>query len=58
MKRYKNNKTVIVKGKRNVTLHEVKPVENINKHPKSFLEIRSIQKGVPFSYKLEDHARE
>ena len=38
---------VINRGKRSKTLNEVKPVENINKNPESFLEISPVQKEVP-----------
>ena len=41
-------KSMIDRGKRNETLGEVKPVENISKNwlSKSFLEISSVQKEV------------
>ena len=52
---YKTKK-VIDRGKKSETLNEVKPVENINKIPVSFLEISPVQKEVPPSHKLQDHA--
>ena len=39
-------KKVIDRGKRSKMLNEVKPVENISKNPKSFLEIRPVQKEI------------
>ena len=51
-------KKVIDRGKRIKTLSEVKPVENINKNLKSFLEISPMQKEVLLSHKLRDHAYE
>ena len=49
-------KKMIDRGKRGKTLNEVKPVENVNRNPPSFLEINPAQKeGLP-SHKLEDHA--
>ena len=36
-------KKVIDRGKRSKTPSEVKPVENINKNPQSFLEISSVK---------------
>ena len=48
----------IDRGKRNKTLSEVKPVENINKNLQSFLEISPVQKKVLLSHKLRDHAYE
>ena len=51
-------KKVIDTGKRNKTMSEVKPVENISKNPQSFLEISPVQKEVLPSHKLEDHAYE
>ena len=44
--------------KRNKTLSEVKPVENINNNLQSFLEISPMQKEVIPSHKLLDHAYE
>ena len=44
--------------KKSKILSEVKPVENISKNLKSFLEIRPVQKEVPLSHKLQDHAYE
>ena len=49
---------VIDREKRSKTLSEVKPVKNISKNLQSFLEISSVQKEVPFSYKLQDHIYE
>ena len=37
-------------------MSEVKPVKNVNKNLKSFLEISSMQKEVLISHKLRDHA--
>ena len=51
-------KKVIDRGKRSKTLSEVKPVENVSKNLQSFLEISSVHKEVPPSYKLQDHAYE
>ena len=51
-------KKVIDRGKRSKTLSEVKPVKNINKNLKTFLEISPIQKEVLLSHKLRDHAYE
>ena len=51
-------KKVIDTRKRNKTMSEVKPVENISKNPQSFLEISPVQKEVLPSHKLEDHAYE
>ena len=51
-------KKVIERGKRSKTLNKINPVENINKNPQSFLEIRPVQEeGLP-SHKLQDHAYE
>ena len=49
---------VIVRGKRCKTLSEVKPVGNINKNPRSFQGASDVQKEVPTSHKLVDHAYE
>ena len=49
---------VIDIGKRSKTLSEVKPIENINKNPQSFLEISPVQKEDLPSHKLQDHAYE
>ena len=49
---------VIDRGKRDKTLSEVKPVENIYKDLQSFLEISPAQKEVLLSHKLRDHAYE
>ena len=49
---------VIDRGKRNKTLSEVKPVENISKNLQSFPEISPVQKKVLPSHKLRDHAYE
>ena len=38
---------VIDTGKKSKSLNEVKPVENINKNPQTFLEIHFMQKGSP-----------
>ena len=51
-------KKVIDTGKRSKTMNEVKPVKNINKNPKSLLEIISMQMEVLLSHKLQDHANE
>ena len=51
-------KKVINRGKRNKTLGEIKPVENISKNLQSFLEISHVQKEVLPSHKLRDHAYE
>ena len=51
-------KMVIDRGKRSKALSEVKPVENIRKTLESFLEVRSMQKKVLFSKKLQDYAYE
>ena len=50
-------KKVIDRGKRSMTLSEVKPVKNVNKNLQSFLEISPVQNEV-LSYKLGDHAYE
>ena len=47
-------KKVIDRGKRSITLSEVKPVENITKNLKSFLEINPVQKKVHPPHKLRD----
>ena len=44
------------RGKRTKTMSEVKPVKNIRKNPKSFLETSSMQKEILPSHKLQDHA--
>ena len=49
-------KTVIDGGKRNKTLNEVKPIENICKNPWIFLKISLMQKQALPSHKLQDHA--
>ena len=49
-------KKVVHRGKRNKTLSEVKPVENISKKLQSFLDISPMQKEVLPSQKLRDHA--
>ena len=46
-------KKVIDRGKRSMTLSEVKPVENISKDPQSFLELRPMQKKVLPSHKCK-----
>ena len=51
-------KKVIDRGKRNKSMNEVKPVKNINKNPKSFLEKIPMQMEVLLSHKLQDHANE
>ena len=51
-------KKVIDRGKRSKTLSEVKPVKNISKNLKSFLEVSPVQKEVLPSHKLPDHAYE
>ena len=47
---------MINREKRNKTMSEVKPVENMRKNPRSFLETSSMQKEVLPSHKLQDHA--
>ena len=47
-------KKVIDRGKRSMTLSEVKPVGNISKNPQK--EIRPMQKEVLPSHKLQGHA--
>ena len=49
---------VIDRGRRSKTLTEVKPVKNICKNPRSFLDISPMQKEVLPSHKLQDHAYE
>ena len=39
-------------------MSEVKPVKNVNKNLKSFLEISYMQKEVLISHKLQDHTYE
>ena len=51
-------KNAIKRGKRSKTLSEVKPFENINKNPQSFLEISVVQEEVLPSHKLQDHRYE
>ena len=51
-------KKVIDRRKRSKTLSEVKPVKNISKNLQSFLEVSPMQKEVPPSHKLRDHAYE
>ena len=51
-------KKVIDTGKRSKIMNEVKPVKNINKNPKSLLEIIPMQMEVHLSHKLQDHANE
>ena len=47
-RKVRSRKKVIDRGKRSKTLHEVNPIENINKYPQSFLEIcTSRAKGSP-----------
>ena len=48
----------IEKKKRSKILSEVNPVENIGKNLQNFLEIRPVQKEVPLSHELLDHAYE
>ena len=43
-KTWHKDKKVTGKGKRSKTLNEVKPVENANKNPQSFLEVSPAQK--------------
>ena len=52
------SKKVIDRGKRSKTLSEIKPVENVSKNLKSFLEVSPVQKEVLLSHKLRDHAYE
>ena len=49
-------KMVIDRGKRSKKPNEVKPVKNINKNPQSFLKKTLLQKEVPLSNQLHDHA--
>ena len=49
---------MIDRGKKNKTLSEVKPVQNISKNSHSFLAIGIVQKEVLFSHELQDHAYE
>ena len=49
-------KKVIDRGNRSKALSEVKPVENINKNPQSFLEISPVHKEFLLSCKLQNHA--
>ena len=42
-------KEVIDQGKRNKTMNELKPAENIRKNPQSVLDISSVQKEVDFT---------
>ena len=51
-------KKVIDKGKRNKTLREVKPGENISKNLQSLQEVSPVEKEVLPSHKLQDHAYE
>ena len=51
-------KKVIDRGKRSKALREVKPVENMSKNLRSFLEISPVQKEILPSHKLQDHAFE
>ena len=44
--------------KESKTLHEVKPVEKIDKNLESFLKISPVQKELPPSHKLQGHAYE
>ena len=53
-----NTKKVIYRGKRNKILSKVKPVKNISKNPKCFLEISPERKKNLPSHKLQDHACE
>ena len=48
---------MIDKEKRRKTWIEVKPVENYNKIPDSFLEKSPMEKEVPPSHKSQDHAK-
>ena len=49
---------MINRGERTKTLSEVKPVKNINKNLKSFLDVSLVQKEVLLSNKLQDHTYE
>ena len=49
-------KVVINRRKRIKTPNEVKPVDNKNKNLQQFLNISPVQKEVPPSHKLHDHA--
>ena len=57
-KPYTRTKKVIDRIKMSKTLSKVKPVENKSKNLLSFLEISPVQKEVPPSRKLQDHAYE
>ena len=48
---------MIDKKKRSKTWIEVKPVENYNKMPESFLEKSPMEEEVPPSHKLQDQAK-
>ena len=43
---------VINRGKRSLTLSEIKPAKNISKNLQSFLEVSPMQKEVLHSHKL------
>ena len=47
---------MVDRGKRSRILNKVKTVEIINMNPESFLELSPVQKKVPPSHKLLDHA--
>ena len=49
---------VIDKGKKSMTLNEVKSLENLNRNPQSLLEINPVQQEVLPSHKLQNHAYE
>ena len=49
---------MIDRGKRNKTLSEAKPAENISKNMQSFLESSQVLKEVLPSHKLQDHPYE
>ena len=51
-------KNYINSGKRTETPNYVNSVKNINKNPKSFLGIKTVQKEVPTAHKLLDHSYE
>ena len=46
------------RGERSKTLNKVKPLEKINKNPRRFLEMSSVQKNAPPSHKMQDHVYE
>ena len=49
---------MINRGRRSKTLGEVKLVKNVSENLQCFLDISAVQKEVPPSHKLQDHAYE